>query len=669
MADEGNRLQCSIPLTGMCNNQDIMKNSLSQMVKVNCSSSTCTESGFVHPECFIKLEDSLIRYVSSINFGTTNTNKKETMRKYNWSDLHDRENLWKNWLYNLVYKKLNCKCGGGYIRKDLSWPPLNWSNQTKKKSKNRSKENSSLPQLNTNSIKGNIRYIAPTTTFVTSYQDSKHQSSIPGAVYSNSGMVKRGIVVSWSKGIGQIKNLNPEEKKICFARDDVLVGDNVTLEKMVGSEVEYQSVKKGKKLEAVYVRLVKSSNKKEGIVTHWVYKEHAGVINADNVEYLACEVDFLPGGFDQSILGKMVEFKTERGYFEAFEIRVVHKSDFDGKGCYYETIPEFNDQDISNCPILEKALVSDENFLSSLCHMDNVSQNDCFSQLKDFIPSLAAHPTGHRVVISMIQSFSKMLKEKILIILISEFHSLSDTAAGAMCLICCASNTSGELLKNLLEPYSTMSSQQAFQHLTGINSFSVYKVLIHLMSSEVIQSWIVILGPVLDSLAGHLSLELLVKQCEAVDHQSLYLLAVKLEASNLLLSNRHLNLVVQLTLTGNVKVCGLLLHNISGKLGTLLGNQYGRKLVTAFISSGSVLQVELIVNELCQEVGGQLPHIVKLAAECGDENFLNVLIHKSRVEALSIVLDIFKQYSETLIASDFGKKWIASISRKVNSLT
>ena len=59
-----------------------------------------------------------------------------------------------------------------------------------------------------------------------------------------------------------------------------------------------------------------------------------------------------------------------------------------------------------------------------------------------------------------------------------------------------------------------------------------------------------------------------------------------------------------------------------------------------------------------------MPLIVELAVDCGDKDeFLEVEVGKGRRE----VLDIFKQFREMMIASDAGRRWIGSISKKVNT--
>ena len=80
------------------------------------------------------------------------------------------------------------------------------------------------------------------------------------------------------------------------------VGRN--METTVGDEVEYnyKTEKRGKKLEAVMVRLVKNVECRSRMVTHWVTKQLAEVIRSE-VVVLVYRRQFVPGGFDSDIEG------------------------------------------------------------------------------------------------------------------------------------------------------------------------------------------------------------------------------------------------------------------------------------------------------------------------------------------------------------------------------
>ena len=263
-------LSCCVPMSDVCSMQPILRTNLLTMVKVNCTSASCTQSGFIHPDCFYKLEQSLIRYVS--NYQWSNSHKQEAMRKYNWSLDNVRENLWKTPVYNIVSKQINCNCGSGYVKKDLTWPPTNWRKNTKK---SKAKDCSTLPQLNHTG--GTVRYMP---SVVPEYPRSRPSTSIPGAVFVERELIKRGVIVTWREGVGQIRNVENKEERFCVAREEVLEGARgMDLERMVGDEVEYKTEKRGKKLEAVMVRLVKKAEIRKGMM------ELSSVRNLSLIDY------------------------------------------------------------------------------------------------------------------------------------------------------------------------------------------------------------------------------------------------------------------------------------------------------------------------------------------------------------------------------------------------
>ena len=116
-ANPSSSLGCCAPLamSDTCSMEPIIRTSLLSMAKVICSSNSCTESGFIHPECFARLEKSLVRYVS---------NNVQNVKKYSWTMDTVKENLWKDLIYHWIMKQVKCNCGLGYLRKDIGWPPI-----------------------------------------------------------------------------------------------------------------------------------------------------------------------------------------------------------------------------------------------------------------------------------------------------------------------------------------------------------------------------------------------------------------------------------------------------------------------------------------------------------------------------------------------------------------
>jgi len=651
-------------MPGICSKEPILRTTLLKMVKVNCSSASCTESGFIHPECFYKLEENLIRYVNTYQW--SNSHKHESMKKYNWSVDYEREYLWKMpWIFSIILKKVNCPCGGGYLKKDLGWPPANWRKNAKK-SRNKSKESSSLPQLNHDG--GKVRYIP---SVVPEYPDHSvgGPKTIPGAVFPDKFPVKRGVIVKWEQGVGQIKNLVNKEERECLAREEVVDGKEKNMEMMVGSEVEYKTVKKGKKLEAVMVRLVKTTEWRRGVVTHWVPEELAGVIKSQADEVLVYRSEFVPGGFAPDIVGKPVRFKFERARLEATCVR-VEKLEYSEEGGVKEKSPLFSDLDLMRCPQLSHAICEESNLLSNMCSMSMGEQRHLVNQLEPFLPTVAAHHVGYRVVLEMVRQFPRVLVEKVVRILSKEFFSLAQSVVGSVFLVDSLTSMPIEQQQQLVSAYADMtSSELCVSHLTGVNSYPVFRAALPVLDTSLLRQLVLLLGPELHSLASHPSLTMLLEHASAGDQHVLFLVASQLDIEHRLLQDDQHALVVQLISTGNVKVCGLVLDNLSGKLATLVTTMQGRALLAAFIRAASDLQVELVMDELCQDQGHLPPVIIDLVLGCGDDpdGLMEAVVTKARREILTKILDIFKQCRERVISSSEGKRWISCISRQVNS--
>ena len=75
------------------------------------------------------------------------------------------------------------------------------------------------------------------------------------------------------------------------------------------------------------------------------------------------------------------------------------------------------------------------------------------------------------------------------------------------------------------------------------------------------------------------------------DHEVIFLLTIQLDAEHILLLSEQSTLVDHLLSTGNVRVCGLVIQHLLGRLTTLLINNTDRDLVRAFICSATDLQV------------------------------------------------------------------------------
>ena len=154
-------------------------------------------------------------------------------------------------------------------------------------------------------------------------------------------------------------------------------------------------------------------------------------------------------------------------------------------------------------------------------------------------------------------------------------------------------------------------------HITGDHSSLVFQTCLPLLGPGHLRSLVTTLLSGLGSadlatLANHRSMEALVTQAGSIDKQSLFLIATDMERRNLLLAEDYQNLVSlllrfgggllvlclcvfydHLLLNVGVKVGGVLLHNVSGRLRTIVNTTYGRKMLSLLITNLSDLQISL----------------------------------------------------------------------------
>lgn len=144
--------QCCMP-NGECLKNNILdygnisNDQLHDSIKVTCTNENCSAGQYMHLECFEQWEQSVLNYLKSIG------------RARSWSEKQRQQNLWTKKGYDLVYKVCGCRCGRGYIKKDLDWSPpitaalfggkLEEEIGKKKKKKNRSNQKPALATTST----------------------------------------------------------------------------------------------------------------------------------------------------------------------------------------------------------------------------------------------------------------------------------------------------------------------------------------------------------------------------------------------------------------------------------------------------------------------------------------------------------------------------------------
>jgi len=90
---------------------------LSTTVRLLCSNTHCTQSRFMHRECFEVWQESILNFLGNLKNGGK--------RNRQWTEKQRTANLWKQAGYHLVVEACGCRCGEGHLRKDLNWLPPN----------------------------------------------------------------------------------------------------------------------------------------------------------------------------------------------------------------------------------------------------------------------------------------------------------------------------------------------------------------------------------------------------------------------------------------------------------------------------------------------------------------------------------------------------------------
>lgn len=117
MTNESNYTRCCVPdgvfFKSDCDFRLINVEDLRNCIRVLCNNENCTAGQYMHRKCFEEWEQYVLAFL------------KSSGRARSWSDRQCHSNLWSKKGYDLVFKECGCKCGRGFLKKDLDWmPPL-----------------------------------------------------------------------------------------------------------------------------------------------------------------------------------------------------------------------------------------------------------------------------------------------------------------------------------------------------------------------------------------------------------------------------------------------------------------------------------------------------------------------------------------------------------------
>ena len=341
------------------------------------------------------------------------------------------------------------------------------------------------------------------------------------------------------------------------------------------------------------VSLVKSVIYKQGVVTDW-YPDHlAGIIQTDNRDLVVSRKDFLPGGFVGNIVGKIVKFKEEEE--GASCVSVVKEFHYDGVTDLLDV--SFSHLELLAAPFLRRLEeLSEDQMEEAVFALNDEQWSKLVEEIFPFIVKVAAHTKGYRLVLLVVENSAEVARERIVRKIAASFFSLSNTAPGAGCILELLGVISPELQSVLLQNYEQVETcQQAEDHMLGLQSQLVFQSCLPLLESPALTSLATSLSccSVLARLLGSKSLAALIQRASTVSPDCLQVLMNSLEREDRIMQDGFTDLISQLMHLGGNKCCGVVLHNISGKLDSLVNTSHGRQIVCSFFQFGSDLQLYL----------------------------------------------------------------------------
>ena len=327
----------------------------------------------------------------------------------------------------------------------------------------------------------------------------------------------------------------------------------------VGCEVEYQSVRRGKRLEAVSVKLVKSVVYEQGVITHWVPEKLAGIINNGHTELVIHRKDFVRGGFVGDIIGKIVRYKLDESdgsIARHAEVLEIYDDVDDGEDLSPEDLDNvsFSPLDFVISPLVECAVDRNRDIFEMIEDMTEEEVQHQVKILQPLLVKLSAHPVGYKLVIALASVTRSSQVQEMLVRRVShQFLVLSTSSAGAVCLLELMGIT--DMHQLFTSSYLSLSNPSLLtQHMTGHNSQLVFQSCLPLLTAPHLRSIITCLcSGVTQSLATlscHQSMSSLITHAAQVDTQSLVILTNNLEIRSCLLEEEFYHLSHQLIKQG-----------------------------------------------------------------------------------------------------------------------
>ena len=249
-------------------------------------------------------------------------------------------------------------------------------------------------------------------------------------------------------------------------------------------------------------------------------------------------------------MGQFVRFQEDPNSKTAIRVQVVDKSFETSQKPNLDSVT-FSPLEKASCPILEAATDSSVDIEDILETMNDDEVCSLYRNLEPYLIRLSAHSVGHQLVVALAAILPEFLVEDLARKISDNFMKLSETAAGAVCVLEILGKIPSNLQCLILENYVELQEDDGpmmISHMTGHHSQLVFQACLCLLGPTSIRPLLSslmssITAQTLSSLSRHKSMISLIQHVARVDPPSLFIIANGLEKINCLFEEEYRDLV------------------------------------------------------------------------------------------------------------------------------
>ena len=259
-----------------------------------------------------------------------------------------------------------------------------------------------------------------------------------------------------------------------------------------------------------------------------------------------------------------MRFQEDPNSKTAIRVQVVDKSFETSQKLNLDSVT-FSPLEKASCPILEAATDSSVDIEDILETMNDDEVCSLYRNLEPYLIRLSAHSVGHQLVVALAAILPEILVEDLARKISDNFMKLSETAAGAVCVLEILGKIPSNLQCLILENYVELQEDDGpmmISHMTGHHSQLVFQACLCLLGPTSIRPLLSITVQTLSSVSRHKSMISLIKHLARIDPPSLFIIANGLEKINCLFEEEYRDLVNCLICHGGTIFTKI--HHVSG---------------------------------------------------------------------------------------------------------